>query len=153
MNHVHVDRAKNTNSVMANSPKHIAVAVGVITQNDLFFVCRRQAHQHQGNKWEFPGGKLEANEPAPNALKRELHEEIGIVVITHRHLLDIVFDYPDKKVSLHVFMVDDFTGEAFGAEGQDSQWVTFEELRSLEFPDANQAIIEKLVHNRRLRFE
>lgn len=144
MRPVRVVQVKNTNSAMANLPKHIQVAVGVITKNDMFFVCRRQAHQHQGNKWEFPGGKIDLNESAEHALCRELAEEIGIEVKAHQHLVDIAFSYPDKKVSLHVFIVSDFNGEAYGAEGQESKWVCLEELLSLDFPDANKIIIEKL---------
>ncbi|MFT5996815.1 MAG: 8-oxo-dGTP diphosphatase [Kangiellaceae bacterium] len=134
---------------MASSAKHIQVAVGVITKNNSFFVCRRQAHQHQGHKWEFPGGKIDLNESAEQALCRELAEEIGIEVKAYQHLVNIAFSYPDKKVSLHVFVVSDFSGEAYGAEGQESKWVCFEELIALDFPDANQIIIEKLLENRR----
>jgi 8-oxo-dGTP diphosphatase len=46
-------------------------------------------------------------------------------------------------------VVSDFSGEAYGAEGQESKWVCFEELIALDFPDANQIIIEKLLENRR----
>jgi 8-oxo-dGTP diphosphatase len=133
---------------MANSSKHIQVAVGVIIKNDMFFVSRRQAYQHQGNKWEFPGGKIDLNESAEQALCRELLEEIGIELIEYHHLMNIAFSYPDKKVSLHVFVVSDFSGQAHGAEGQESKWVCFEDLISLEFPDANKIILDKLAENR-----
>jgi 8-oxo-dGTP diphosphatase len=130
---------------MANLAKHVQVAVGVITKNDQFFVCRRRAHQHQGNKWEFPGGKIDLDESPEHALRRELSEEIGIIANASFNLLNLDFSYPDKKVSLHVFVVSDFSGEAYGAEGQESKWVSFNELLSLDFPDANRTIIEKLV--------
>jgi 8-oxo-dGTP diphosphatase len=139
-----VVQAKNTSSVMANLAKHVQVAVGVITRNDQFFVCRRRAHQHQGNKWEFPGGKIDLDESPEHALRRELSEEIGIIARAYFHLLNLDFSYPDKKVSLHVFVVSDFSGEAYGAEGQESKWVGFNDLLSLDFPDANRTIIEKL---------
>ena len=134
----------------------VNVAVGVVVQNKQnmstapdkkhlsFFVCRRKAHQHQGNKWEFPGGKIEAMETAAQALKRELSEEIGIQVLGSTTLMNIEFHYPDKHVNLHVRMVDNFTGEAHGAEGQESQWVDFSTLKSLNFPEANQQIIQAL---------
>lgn len=129
---------------MVNFPKHIQVAVGVITRNEQFFVCRRLAHQHQGNKWEFPGGKIDGNESATEALTRELSEEIGIQTLKCHTLTNIEFSYPDKKVSLQVFIVSDFNGQPYGAEGQESKWVSFEELTTLDFPDANIAIIEAL---------
>lgn len=133
---------------MASLVKHIQVAVGVIIKNDLFFVCRRQAHQHQGNKWEFPGGKLDQGESAEDALKRELAEEVGISITTSEHLMEIEHNYPDKKVSLHVYIVSDFAGEPYGAEGQESAWFHFNSLKNLDFPEANQNIIEKLAQVR-----
>lgn len=129
---------------MENSNKSVNVAVGVIKQDEQYFVCRRQAHQHQGDKWEFPGGKVDINETVVNALKRELKEEIGIDVQQAQHLLDINFDYPDKTVNLHVYLVTDFKGQAHGAEGQQSQWVTKDVLFTLDFPSANQAILAHL---------
>lgn len=129
---------------MVSLPKHIQVAVGVITKDEKYFVCRRLAHQHQGNKWEFPGGKIEESETPKGALSRELLEEVGIQTLQAQALTNIAFTYPDKKVSLHVFLVSDFSGQAYGAEGQESKWVTFDELHSLDFPDANAAIIKVL---------
>jgi 8-oxo-dGTP diphosphatase len=129
---------------MAANTRTVNVAVGVITKDNLFFVCRRKAHQHQGNKWEFPGGKLEADESVEQALKRELREEIGIELVSSIPLITIEFNYPDKHVNLLVQVVQRFTGTAHGAEGQESKWVNFSELRLLDFPAANQQIIQKL---------
>lgn len=126
----------------------VNVAVGVITKDDLFFVCRRKAHQHQGNKWEFPGGKLEADETVEQALKRELLEEIGIDVFSSTALTTIEFTYPDKSVKLIVRVVQDFSGNPHGAEGQESKWVDFEALTLLDFPAANQKIIQSLEKTR-----
>lgn len=140
----------------AEIPEVVNVAVGVIVQGMQnsqtahkheplqFFVCRRQAHQHQGNKWEFPGGKIETNESAEQALIRELNEEVGIQVLSSTPLTNIEFKYPDKHVKLHVRMVVDFSGNAHGAEGQESQWVDFHTLSSLDFPKANVKIIKAL---------
>ena len=129
---------------MANSNKAINVAVGVIKKQDKYFVCRRLAHQHQGNKWEFPGGKVDAGETIEQALYRELKEEIGISACNATTLTQIDFNYPDKNVSLHVFLVSEFSGSPTGLEGQESIWVDYESLCKLEFPDANRIILEKL---------
>ena len=44
----------------------------------------RHPDSHQGSLWEFPGGKLEADESVDHALHRELREELGIQVTEHR---------------------------------------------------------------------
>ncbi|MDK1289597.1 8-oxo-dGTP diphosphatase MutT [Pseudoalteromonas umbrosa] len=126
------------------SKKVVNVAVGVIVKQGKYFVCKRSDEQHQGGLWEFPGGKVEVNESVEQALARELAEEIGIEVKGSEHLLTIEHDYGDKQVRLVVHTVEDFTGEAKGLEGQPSQWVDFEKLRTLDFPAANVDIIDAL---------
>ena len=125
--------------------KQVHVAVGVVCRNDTFFVCKRSANQHQGGKWEFPGGKVEAQESVEQALGRELMEEIGIQLLSSQSLLEIAHDYGDKQVLLSVRVVDEFAGEPFGKEGQENQWVTLAELSELAFPEANKAIIQALI--------
>jgi 8-oxo-dGTP diphosphatase len=127
--------------------KIVYVAVGVIKHKDKFFLTKRLADSHQGGKWEFPGGKVEGNETVHQALHRELKEEVAIDTLTCTSLMQISHDYGDKKVLLDVFVVDNFTGEAKALEGQQSGWFTLTEFEALNFPAANQAIIEKLQKN------
>jgi 8-oxo-dGTP diphosphatase len=129
--------------------KIVHVAVGVIKHKDKFFLTKRLADSHQGGKWEFPGGKVEENETVYQALHRELKEEVAIDTLTCTSLMQISHDYGDKKVLLDVFVVDNFTGEAKALEGQQSGWFTLTEFEALNFPAANQAIIEKLHKNYR----
>ena len=129
--------------------KQVKVAVGVVLRGgksgDKTFVTRRHAHQHQGGKWEFPGGKVEANETTEQALVRELAEEIGINVHSSKPLIVIEHEYTDKHVALDVHTVSDFSGEPKGLEGQDGQWIELTALSTLDFPEANKAIIEALL--------
>ena len=127
--------------------KIVHVAVGVIKQDHKFFLTKRLADSHQGGKWEFPGGKVEENETVHQALYRELKEEVAIETLTCTLLMQISHDYGDKKVLLEVFVVDNFTGQAKALEGQQSGWFSLAELTTLNFPAANQAIIEKLLKN------
>lgn len=124
--------------------KQVHVAVGVIYQNDSFFLTKRAKTAHQGDKWEFPGGKVERDETVAQALSRELKEEIAIDVLACQPLIEIKYDYSDKSVLLEVFLVDNFVGEPQTQEGLEQGWFSLTELDSLEFPQANQAIIEKL---------
>ena len=124
--------------------KIVHVAVGVIKREDKIFLTKRLAASHQGGKWEFPGGKVEANETVHQALHRELKEEVAIDTLSCTPLMQINHDYGDKKVLLEVFVVDNFTGEAKALEGQQSGWFALSEFEGLNFPAANQSIIEKL---------
>jgi 8-oxo-dGTP diphosphatase len=60
---------------------HVAVAVIVDTTKQYVLISLRQAHQHQGGLWEFPGGKVDDNETVFNALVREVDEELGLSIL------------------------------------------------------------------------
>ena len=122
--------------------KILHVAVGVIKNTDgQILISLRKPSLHQGSLWEFPGGKLELGETAQQALIRELNEELAITVLTSTPLMSIKHHYPELTVQLHVFLVEDFSGLAKGNEGQAIKWVRAAELKTYEFPAANQAII------------
>ena len=120
----------------------LQVAVGVIKNSaGEVLISQRAKTAHQGGLWEFPGGKLEENESAEQALKRELQEELGIVVQHCQPLITIRHDYADLSVLLIVFLVDNFTGVAIGREHQAIKWVLASELNNDAFPEANKTII------------
>ncbi|GGA74506.1 7,8-dihydro-8-oxoguanine-triphosphatase [Neiella marina] len=125
--------------------KQVHVAVGVIERNGHIFLTRRAAHQHQGNKWEFPGGKCEPGETVAQALARELSEELAITVHDCSPLLVVCHDYGDKQVKLDVHWVRDFDGEPQSQEGLEGRWVLASVLPDYDFPAANVAIVEQVV--------
>lgn len=118
------------------------VAVGVVRNSEgRILLTRRAKHVHQGGLWEFPGGKLEADETVLHALQRELREEVGIEVQSARPLIKIHHRYPDLRVLLDVWQVNDFAGIATAHEGQAMRWVEPEQLSEYAFPAANIPII------------
>lgn len=124
----------------------LRVAVGVVSDPDgRVLIAQRAAHRHQGGLWEFPGGKIEAGETAFAALVRELHEEVGIRVIAADYWLSVPFEYPDLSVTLDVYRVLRFRGDAAGREGQPLVWVSPPELGSYAFPAANRPILAALL--------
>lgn len=121
----------------------VAVAI-ILNQDEQVLIARRHAHQHQGDLWEFPGGKREADETRIQALQREIQEEVGLEVDQAEPLMQIVHDYPELQVELDVWLVTEFAGEATGKEGQPLQWCALADLKEKDFPAANVEIIERL---------
>ena len=72
--------------------------------------------------WEFPGGKVEAGETVEAALRRELHEEIGLRIATATHWRSSIVDYPHALVELHFCKITDWQGELCMREGQSFSW-------------------------------
>lgn len=127
-----------------NSVKVIHVAVGVIVRRQQILLALRSSKQHQGGKWEFPGGKVEPGETVQQALTRELQEEVAISVTQCSAFMQLEYAYPEKTVLLDIHLVTGFDGEPEGREGQPLRWVAIAELGSIEFPDANQPIVERI---------
>lgn len=120
------------------------VAAVIYRQDGAILLARRGEHQHQGGKWEFPGGKVEAGEHRLRALSRELLEELGIQCNLAQPLLTLDHDYADKSVRLHFFEVRDWLGQAQGREGQELDWVMPAQLATREFPAANLPLVRLL---------
>ncbi len=134
---------------MSAGPRTIRVAVGIIADaNGAILITRRPDHVHQGGLWEFPGGKVEADETVETALRRELHEELGIAVQAVEPLLRVRHSYPDKTVVLDVWRVTAYHGEPHGREGQPLAWALPEKLADFTFPAADEPIIARLRRER-----
>lgn len=120
----------------------VAVAIIVDAQQRIL-VTQRPLHAPHGGCWEFPGGKLETNELPEQALIREVKEEVGLDVLECQLLGEVNFQYPDKAVQLITFLVTQFSGNATCLEGQLAmKWLKQEELNPVDFPEANQHVIE-----------
>ncbi|MBI5333646.1 MAG: NUDIX domain-containing protein [Burkholderiales bacterium] len=108
----------------------VDVAVGVLIERDAagregrFLLTSRPAGKVYAGYWEFPGGKLEAGETVEQALRRELHEELGITIgAAHPWQVEIV-DYEHARVRLHFCKVYEWQGGFEMREGQQMAWQT-----------------------------
>lgn len=103
----------------------VDVAVGVLIDRDgHFLLTSRPAGKVYAGYWEFPGGKLEAGETVEEALRRELHEELGITIgAAHAWKIELM-DYPHARVRLHFCKVYEWQGDFEMREGQQMAWQT-----------------------------
>lgn len=130
------------------SKKHIRVVVGVVENSaGEILIARRQQGQHLAGLWEFPGGKIEEGEEPEQALARELKEEINLSPLASQHLFQIDHEYLEKRVSLFIFYVNQFEGEAQGLEGQIVRWVLRKDLLRYDFPEANKRVLDYLLEH------
>ena len=121
----------------------VVVCAAVIERNACYLVTRRLAGTHLEGYWEFPGGKCNAGETHVACLIREIQEELGCEVLVAEELLQVVHEYGDRAVELHFFR-GELTGEPQRLLGQEVRWVSRAELRTLEFPPADEQLIELL---------
>jgi len=101
----------------------VDVAVGVlIDAQDRFLLTSRPEGKVYAGYWEFPGGKLEAGESVEQALRRELHEELGIEIGPAQPWKVELVDYPHARVRLHFCKVFAWRGEFQMREQQTMAW-------------------------------
>ena len=103
----------------------VDVAVGVlIDAAGRFLLTSRPEGKVYAGYWEFPGGKLEAGETVEQALRRELHEELGIKIGAAQPWNIELIDYPHARVRLHFCKVFEWSGEFQMREHQTMSWQT-----------------------------
>ncbi len=130
---------------MAEPRRRIEVAAAVI-HNDAgqFLLAQRPSGKAFEGYWEFPGGKVEPGETAADAMRRELHEELGIAVDAVYPWLTRDFEYPHASVRLRFFQIYQWRGEPHGREGQRFSWQSAANLKVAPILPANGPILRAL---------
>ena len=122
----------------------IVVAAAIIRQDQDILLTKRPANVHLANLWEFPGGKVEANESLEAALRRELREELGIEANVLDEFYSTTHHYPHKSVELHFFNCAIASGELRAIEVAEFRWVKARDLHAYEFPEADRELVDRL---------
>tara|TARA_B100001059_G_scaffold81845_1_gene79935 strand:+ start:469 stop:864 length:396 start_codon:yes stop_codon:yes gene_type:complete len=125
--------------------KQISVSAGILINNDnQILLSQRTADKSFPGQWEFPGGKIESSETANEALIRELKEELGID-IDNSYLFKRIEHYYDSFIAnIEFFIVDSWSGELSGEEGQLVRWFSAGDLKDLPILAADNPVIEEL---------
>ncbi len=127
------------------------VVAALIVRGEEILCCQRTKYQPLPLKWEFPGGKIEPGEEPPEALKRELEEELGIAAEVGRQIATLEHVYHNgNAVNLQFFRVERFSGELTNRIFREIRWVNRRDLPSLDFLDADRQLVQELAQGKLL---
>lgn len=132
--------------------KHYEVVCAVIENDDnKIFVCKRGNGKELEGKWEFPGGKVEANETHENTIIREVKEELDSYIKPIKYIGKIDHTYNELNnpfsITLYVYICKLISGKLTLLEHLDAKWIKKEELKHIDFADADKKVVNLLLNN------
>ncbi len=123
--------------------KTIRVVAAVIQDKEKIFATARGYGEFKGG-WEFPGGKIEPGETPQEALVREIREELDTEISVGELIETVEYDYPEFHLSMDCFWCTVVSGSLVLKEAEDAKWLTAEELDTVAWLPADQALVEKI---------
>ncbi|GAA5219689.1 (deoxy)nucleoside triphosphate pyrophosphohydrolase [Membranihabitans marinus] len=128
--------------------KKVEVVAGIIYCGQDILCVQRDKNKlpYISEKYEFPGGKLEAGESRTQALQRELMEELNIQVEIQDFYLTVCHEYPDFELTMHSFRcriprkIDVILREHI-----DLKWLKNNQLNNLDWAAADIPIVDKIM--------
>ena len=126
------------------------VVAAIIENNDGdILIAKRNSKKSQGGLWEFPGGKIEKNESADDAIKREIKEELNIDIEINKWLIEKRHEYLEKTINLILCSAKWIGGELDLSEHEDSKWIKKEDIFNFQFADADKEIINEIFETKK----
>jgi 8-oxo-dGTP diphosphatase len=122
----------------------LEVVAAVIKRQNAYLCVQRGTHRHAylSDKFEFPGGKMEAGESQEEALIREIREELSLSIKPLRHLISVPHRYPEISLVLHAWLCEPEPGEPVLSEHKSYVWLPAAELKSLDWAAADVPVVE-----------
>ncbi|MCR5654949.1 MAG: (deoxy)nucleoside triphosphate pyrophosphohydrolase [Lachnospiraceae bacterium] len=120
-----------------------AVICDSIANKNKIFATARGYGEFKG-QWEFPGGKIEERETPEDALRREIKEELDADIRVGDLIDTIEYDYPAFHLSMDCFWCEVETGKLKLLEAEAAKWLSKDELDSVDWLPADEALIEKI---------
>ncbi|WP_407427562.1 (deoxy)nucleoside triphosphate pyrophosphohydrolase [Treponema sp.] len=112
-------------------------------------IAHRNPTGQMGNRWEFPGGKVEEGESDEKAIVREFEEEFGVKVSVGEKIAETFFIHNEKQVALHAYEIkvphDGIAQKYSLTEHTEYKWALPAEIPTLNFVDSDMLIYPDVV--------
>lgn len=126
--------------------KIIDVVAAIIERDGKILLAQRDNSSDQAGLWEFPGGKVETAESQPQALVRELREELGIIAKVGSFVASNQWQQSERIIRLHAWRVETFSGELQPHCHSAFVWVTPQQARDYSLAPADIPLLESYIH-------
>ena len=120
------------------------VAAIIINQNKIL-IGKRKDDDIGGGKWEFPGGKIEIGETNKEALKRELHEELGINAKIGKELMNYEHMFKTTIYNISFMEIIEYEEEIRNNAHSEIKWVEFSNLLEYDFISGDDRFIQSFL--------
>ena len=139
----------NLMNYLVNDMKHVEVVCAIIkNDNEEIFCCKRGPGRALEGFWEFPGGKVEANETHEQTIVREIKEELLSDIEPIRYIGVSNHEYSDLEkpfsITMYAYECKLIQGELRLTEHTEKKWVKKEGLKELDFAPADRPILDMI---------
>ena len=127
-------------------PKKIPIydiAVSVVEYQNKILITKRQNKNFLPGLWEFPGGKIEKNETATQAIIREVKEETNLTVSNPIFLGNITHKYSHFGVNISLFISFPKSIKSLNLS-QEYRWIRIKDILNYPLPKANHKMLDIL---------
>ena len=128
----------------------LKVSCAIIVSNGKVLITQRNIHQTNPCYWEFPGGKIKPDETPDECIRREIFEELNIIIDPKSQIPSFKGAVPDGNILLIPFICYGFKGEIQLKEHQSYKLVNIKELTGYNFTQADIGLCRYLVDNSQL---
>ncbi|MBC33280.1 MAG: 8-oxo-dGTP diphosphatase MutT [Rickettsiales bacterium] len=124
----------------------INVAAGILIKNKQILLTSRPDTKSFAGFWEFPGGKVKKGEFLVNALKRELFEELSIILNDKKIIFFCNYKIKRKNLKIHLnfFLCYEWFGRIEPNESQKYVWIFSKEIQKYKVLKSNRKVSDKL---------
>lgn len=123
----------------------VACLVLIDAYNNIL-VTQRPLHKALGGLWEFPGGKIEANESPEAALRREIYEELKLGLSDLAPLASVHYTYDFAVITLVPFLSRCADRPSIQlVEHIAFRWIHLKESEALDWAPADIPILNQLM--------